>query len=292
MDRDVALIGFGEAGRTFAESASWGLRACAFDRKTDSAETREDQLAVYRAAGVVPADTVAAATTAAPVLLSLVTADQALAAARSVAGLGLSGAWYFDGNSVAPETKRRAAEAIERAGGRYVDMAIMAPVHPARLDVPILLSGEQGNEAQAVLRALGFQAVRMVGEQVGRASAIKMIRSVIVKGIEALTAECVLAASRADVLDEVLASLDASERATAWHDRADYSLDRMLVHGLRRAAEMEEVSSTLADLGIEPEMTRGTIVYQRALGTFGATRPGTGLQAKLDIIENRGAKAA
>lgn len=291
MDRDVALIGFGEAGRTFAESARWGLRACAFDRKTDSAETREDQLAVYRVAGVVPADTVAAAVTA-PVLVSLVTADQALAAARSVAGLGLGGAWYFDGNSVAPETKRRAAEAIERAGGRYVDMAIMAPVHPARLDVPILLSGEQASEAQAVLRALGFRAVRMVGEHVGRASAIKMIRSVIVKGIEALTAECVLAASRADVLDEVLASLDASERATAWHDRADYSLDRMLVHGLRRAAEMEEVSSTLADLGIEPDMTRGTIVYQRALGMFGATRPGAGLQAKLDIIENRGAKAA
>ena len=114
-----------------------------------------------------------------------------------------------------------------------------------------------------MLRAAGFAKTRVVGDEIGRASAIKMIRSIMVKGIEALTAEMMLAATRADVVDEVLSSLDASEKNDSWFVRAEYNVERMTTHGLRRAAEMEESAKTLIGLDIEPLMTSGTVKRQR-----------------------------
>jgi len=292
MDFDVALIGFGEAGDSFARSAAWRDRAAAYDLKTASPATSARKMEDYRAAGISDFPSAAEAAAAAPIVLSLVTADEAVAAARSTAPGLHKGTLYCDGNSVAPDTKRAAAQIIEAAGGRYVDMAILAPVHPASLSVPILLSGQAANEACSALRALGFDSVQVAGDSIGKASAIKMIRSVMVKGIEALTAECVLAASRAGVLDEVLSSLDASEKHPPWLERADYNLDRMLVHGSRRAAEMEEVAKTLMALGIKPEMTRGTIILQRAIGGLSKPAPGCRLADKIDIIERKGSEVA
>jgi hypothetical protein len=104
----------------------------------------------------------------------------------------------------------------------------------------------------------------VIGEEVGRASAIKMIRSVMVKGIEALSWECAAAAEAAGVYDEIAASLDASEKPVGWARRFAYNRERMETHGLRRAAEMEEVARTLEGLGVEPVMTRGTVQRQRA----------------------------
>jgi 3-hydroxyisobutyrate dehydrogenase-like beta-hydroxyacid dehydrogenase len=167
----------------------------------------------------------------------------------------------------------------------------MAPVDPARLNVPLLLSGARAQEAAQRLAALGFVNIRVVGDAVGRASSIKMIRSVMVKGIEALTAECVLAADAAGVLDEVLASLDASDKPRPWDARADYNLDRMLVHGLRRAAEMEEVVKTLDGLGTGAAMTRGTVERQRAIGALGIKQPPEGLTPKISGMNDIAAAA-
>ena len=159
--------------------------------------------------------------------------------------------------------KRDAAAAVEAAGGRYVDVAVMAPVDKG-LAVPLLLSGPDAQAAQPILAALGFTNLRTVGEEIGRASAIKMIRSVMVKGIEALSWECAAAAEAADVYDEIAASLDASEKPVGWAERFAYNRERMETHGLRRAAEMEESTRTLESLGVEPLMTRGTVQRQRA----------------------------
>ena len=281
MEQEVGLIGFGEAGSTFALAGDWAAAAHVYDAKTDAAATRDAMLAAYRQAGVLPARFLEDALDGVGLILSLVTADQALAVAEAAAAMIAPGALYCDMNSVAPQTKQAAARAIEAAGAHYVDVAVMAPVDPARLNVPLLLSGARADEAQARLAALGFAKIRIVGADVGRASSIKMIRSVMVKGMEALTAECVLAAEAADVLDEVLASLDASEKAKPWGARADYNLDRMLVHGLRRAAEMEEVVKTLEGLGTGVAMTRGTVERQRAIGALGVKVPPEGLGAKI-----------
>jgi len=262
----LALIGFGEAGATFARASNWGATACAFDvdaeRKHAMAET-----------GIVAASDAASALEKAPLVLCLVTADQALDAAREYAPFLQRGAIWCDMNSVAPDTKRQAAKAIEDAGGRYVDVAILAPVEPARLKVPLLLSGPDPQDARASLLACGFVNIRVVGNEIGRAAAIKLIRSVMVKGIEALADEMMAAAQTAGVVEEVLASLDASEGSGTWAERVSYKLDRMALHGARRAAEMEEAVKTLEALGVEPVMTRGTVQRQRtAAGRTRTTR--------------------
>ena len=252
----VALIGFGEAGESFARAPGWRGETRAWDLLPERREA-------MAGCGVETGEDAASALADRAFLLSLVTADAALAAARDYAPLLPEGALWCDLNSVAPETKREAAAVIEAAGGRYVDVAVMAPVDQG-LAVPLLLSGSHAMAALPLLEALGFSNLRVVGDAVGRASAIKMIRSVMVKGIEALSWECAAAAEAAGVLDEITASLDASEKPVGWAERFAYNRERMETHGLRRAAEMEESARTLQGLGIEPVMTRGTVQLQRA----------------------------
>ena len=263
----LAFIGFGEAAQAFAKDMPAALAA--YDRKTDVAATREAKRADYARLGVAPCADNAAAIAGASLILSLVTAAQALAAARETAAAIPAGALFCDMNSVAPDTKRAAALAIEAAGGRYVDVAVMAPVHPARRAVSLLVSGPHAEAGVEALRAAGFAKVRRVEGPVGRASSIKMIRSVMVKGLEALTTECVLAADRAGVTDEVIAALNASWPGVDWAEKADYNLERMMVHGLRRAEEMDEVVKTLDGLGTGSAMTRGTVERQRTIGRLG-----------------------
>jgi 3-hydroxyisobutyrate dehydrogenase-like beta-hydroxyacid dehydrogenase len=159
----------------------------------------------------------------------------------------------------------------------------MSPVHPAGLGVPLLVSGPHAVAGAEALVASGFTQVCIVEGAVGAASSIKMIRSVMVKGLEALTAECFLAADAAGVTDAVRASLNASWPGTDWGEKADYNLDRMMVHGTRRAAEMEEVVKTLDALGTGSAMTRGTVERQRAIGALGLAAP-TSLSAKIAAI--------
>jgi 3-hydroxyisobutyrate dehydrogenase-like beta-hydroxyacid dehydrogenase len=263
----IAIIGYGEAGRAFSADTPWCESACVYD--IDPERTRQASLAE----AVADAD----------IILSLVTADQALLVAQAAAEHIKSGALFCDMNSVAPQTKQAGAAAIEaNSKAHYVDVAIMAPVNPARRDVPLLLSGASARSALEMLAYLGFSNMRLVGEAVGRASTIKMLRSVMYKGVEALTAECLLACEKAGVAQEVLGSF-----GNDWASGADYRLDRMLVHGTRRAAEMKEVVKTLIGLGVEPALTRGTVARQRALGALGVLQPPEGLDAKLSEIEKR-----
>ena len=273
----VALIGFGEAGCTFADAGGWEDAVFAFDIAPARRAAMEE-------CGVLPTSSPAEAMAGAEIVLSLVTADQALPAARDYAPLLPKGALWIDMNSVAPHTKAAAAATVERAGARYADVAVMAPVDPARLNVPLLIAGPHAAEAMAALRDLGFAKTRVVGDKVGQASAIKLCRSVMVKGLEALTAEMVLAAHEAGVLDEVLASLDASEKHVSWRERADYNLDRMIAHGQRRSAEMAEAATMLRDLGIAPLMTENTVRRQQGIGALGIAPVPPTLDSKIAAI--------
>ncbi|MBK8630447.1 MAG: NAD(P)-dependent oxidoreductase [Sphingomonadales bacterium] len=268
----IAIIGFGEAGFTFARAGGWEENAHVFDI--------EDKGPAFEEAGVVSCASAAESIRQAPTILSLVTADAALDVADNAAQHIARGALFFDMNSVAPNTKRAAAKAIEAAGGRYVDVAVMAPVNPARLGVPLFLSGPHAQAGQVALTALGFTKLRIVGEDVGRASTIKMLRSVMYKGVEALTAECLLACEAAGVTDDVLGSF-----GNDWSSGADYRLDRMMVHGVRRSAEMAEVVKTLEDLGVAALMTRGTVERQAQIGGLGVKNPPEGLDAKLERLK-------
>ena len=253
---NATLIGFGEAGQAFAGDDAWR----AFDIVPEKSRSA----------------TLAEALAGADIVLSVVTADQALIAAKAAALLIEEGALYCDMNSVAPETKSEASAAVEAAGGRYVDVAVMSPVHPAKRATPLLVCGPDAEAGAMALEALGFSNVRIVGDTVGRASTIKMLRSVMYKGVEALTAECLIACERAGVTDEVLGSF-----GNDWSSGADYRLDRMMLHGLRRAAEMDEAVKTLVGLGIDPLMTQGTAMWQRQIGALGFPSPPEGLDPKL-----------
>jgi 3-hydroxyisobutyrate dehydrogenase-like beta-hydroxyacid dehydrogenase len=271
MDEKITLIGYGEAGRSFAVAAGWRALAHVFDVKPIADHYAQD--------GVSGCDSLSDALENSKYILSMVTADQALLAAQNAAPFLPADTLYFDMNSVAPDTKRQASAVIEAAGGRYVDVAIMSPVNPSLMNVPLLVSGPHAEAGAASLGQLGFTNVRIVGDDIGRASTIKMLRSVMYKGVEALTAECLIACEKAGVTDEVLGSF-----GNDWSEQADYRLDRMMVHGLRRSAEMAEAAKTLEHLGVEALMTHGTVKRQAQIGQLGIDPVPEGLEEKLERL--------
>ncbi len=257
----VALIGLGEVGEILAaELAAVGVRDVrAFD--IAFADPRSRQRAAAQRLGVAIAASAPAAVAGAEIAISAVTAGSALDAARScVPALG-GGAFFVDCNSVAPKTKVAAAAIVDGAGGRYVEAAVMAPFPPRRLKTPILLGGRH---AAAFLAAIADwpHAAKVYSEQVGSASAVKMCRSVMIKGLEALTVECVLAARRYGVLDDVLASLGDTFPGQDWHAKSRYLISRALIHGRRRAEEMREVAKTVEAAGFDPVMTQAIVEKQ------------------------------
>ena len=200
------------------------------------------------------------------IVVSAVTAASSLEAARSVKD-HLTGQFFLDINSVSPGRKLETAKELGDAG-RYVDVAVMAPVHPARHQTPIMLAGPHAETIGPLLSELGMKLSVAEGD-VGAAAAIKMVRGVMIKGIEALTAECFLAATRAGVADQVMKSLSNNYPALDWSKVIEYNLERMATHGGRRAAEMEEVADTLRELGVEPLMALATVARQREMGELG-----------------------
>jgi 3-hydroxyisobutyrate dehydrogenase-like beta-hydroxyacid dehydrogenase len=178
------------------------------------------------------------------------------------------GALFLDCNSCAPQTKQASSQLIEAAGGRYVDVAVMAPVNPAKNRTPLLLSGAHVDDAKTILDALAMNATLEPGP-VGTASSVKMVRSIMVKGMEALSAECVLAGRLAGVDTQVLASLEHFHPGFEWTKKAGYNLERMTQHGVRRASEMEEVCHFLNHLGIAEPLSASTVRWQERLGNSG-----------------------
>lgn len=268
----LAFVGFGEAAQAFVEG--WGAaraaRTRAYDIKTDhrDAATREAKWADYARVGVSGCTTPAEALNDVGTVFSTVTADQALRAAEEAAIHIAKGALYFDCNSCSPETKRKAALAIDAAGGCYVDSAVMTPVHPKLHRTPLLLSGPHAEAAAAVAEALDMNA-RAIEGAVGKASSIKMLRSVMVKGLEALLIECVLAGRQAGVDEVVLDSLEASFPGFDFQSKTAAAIGRVTKHGARRAAEMREVAQTLDELGISPHMANATAAWQQKIGALG-----------------------
>jgi 3-hydroxyisobutyrate dehydrogenase-like beta-hydroxyacid dehydrogenase len=267
----ISFIGFGEAGQAIAS----GLREAGAGRMSawdilfpQAAGERLRQAG--EAIGVRGASSAGDAVRDAAIVISAVTAAASIAAAQSVKAHLVGRPFFLDINSVSPGRKQETAKLFGEAA-RYVDVAVLAPIYPARHQTPMLLAGPHAAAVAPILAALGMRAT-IAGTEVGAAAAIKMVRSVIVKGIEALTLECFLAAARAGVVNEVANSLKNNYPGLDWSKIVPYNLERMAVHGKRRAAEMEEVAETLRELGVEPLMTLGTVKRQREMGQVG-TQP-------------------
>ena len=263
------FIGFGEAGQAIAAGLrDEGVeRIAAWDILFPTAEGETLKTAAA-AIDVRCASSAADAVRDADIIVSAVTAAASVEAAQSVKPHLAGAPFFLDINSVSPSRKQETAKLLGRAA-RYVDVAVIAPIHPARHQTPLLLAGPHADAVAPVLAALAMRAT-VAGAEVGAAAAIKMIRSVIMKGMEALTLECFLAAARAGVVDEVAGSLKNNYPSLDWAKIIPYNLERMASHGERRAAEMEEVAATLRELGIEPLMTQATVQRQREMGEIGA----------------------
>jgi 3-hydroxyisobutyrate dehydrogenase-like beta-hydroxyacid dehydrogenase len=257
----VAIIGLGEVGQAFALDlrAAGVQRITAYDIAFAKADSAQSQAA--KSLGVIVATSAPEAAKGVTFAVSSVTAGSALDAARATAP-GLSGGtMYVDVNSVSPRTKQEAAEIVEKAGGRYVEAAVMSPIHPKRIGTPILLGGKHTAAFLEVGKPLGFNA-KVYSDKVGAASSVKMCRSVMVKGIESLVAECLLASHHYGVTDDVLASLKDMFPGQDWDKTARYMLSRTLHHGKRRSEEMVEVAKTVRDSGIDSTMSDAIVIRQ------------------------------
>ncbi|NJD87129.1 MAG: NAD(P)-dependent oxidoreductase [Betaproteobacteria bacterium] len=261
-----ALIGFGEAGQAIAEGlrGEGVTRLAAWDILFPDAKRGAPLREAAGRLGVRVASGSPDALGGADIVVSAVTASSNLDAARSaVPGLA-AGQFYLDINSVSP-TRKREAGAIVGARARFVDVAVMAPILPLRHRTPMLVAGPHAADLVPELLACGMK-VEKAGDEVGAAIAIKMVRSVMIKGLEALTQECFLAARAGGVEDRIIASLTQSFPALDWAGMVDRNMERMASHGIRRAAEMREVAQTLEEMGVEPLVTRGTIERQQRTG--------------------------
>jgi 3-hydroxyisobutyrate dehydrogenase-like beta-hydroxyacid dehydrogenase len=288
---NIALIGFGEAGRILGEDLSGKARVSAFDLKFADARSGPSQ----PAKDVAKASSAAEAVAGVDLVISAVTAAQTLAAAKSVAGAMARGARFLDLNSASPGVKREAAEAIHRAGGRYVEAAVMSPVPPKRIATSMLLGGPHADEALAELKALGFAGASVFSAEIGKASAAKMCRSVMVKGIEALLSESLLTARAYGVEETVIRSLDDLFPGPDWTNLARYMISRTLEHGTRRAEEMREAARTVAEAGLDPHMSQATAERQDWAPAFAAALSeqelGDMLDAIRELMDRKGAAA-
>ncbi|MFM9927666.1 DUF1932 domain-containing protein [Variovorax sp. H27-G14] len=259
MGITLGLIGYGEVGAIFGRGllgqqgidsiAAWDLRFA--DPVTGSAAR-----AATEAHGVRAAHSMAALCADADLLICAVTASQTLPVAQEAARHARAGARFLDLNSASPGTKQRAAQALQAAGVDYVEAGVMTSVPPYGIRVPMLLGGAQAAALAATLNAWGMQA-QVASDALGVASAIKMSRSIMIKGLEALVIESFTTARHYGVEAQVLATLQETFPQIDWPRQGAYFFSRVVQHGKRRAEEMRESAQTVREAGFEPLMTAG-----------------------------------
>jgi 3-hydroxyisobutyrate dehydrogenase-like beta-hydroxyacid dehydrogenase len=251
----IGFVGFGEAAFHIAK----GLRQpsissiSAFDINVTEKLRRRAQ-----DAGTRLVDTNQELAESCDIMMSAVTANQAMNAAEQNAPFLTQAHIYADLNSVSPGLKQSIARVIEASGARFAEIVMMAPVPPYGHKVPMLAGGDGAQAFVDQLTPFGISA-EIVSREVGTAAATKMFRSIIVKGMEALLTECVLGASRYNADERVFASLAETFPAINWKELADYMVGRVVVHGERRAREMEEVAATLREIDIQPIMAEAIV---------------------------------
>jgi len=258
-----AVIGFGEAGSILgADLAAAGRDVAMYDILLDAPATREAMVEKALRTQVRAALSFEAAVADVQVVICAVTASSSADVAAKAAKVLRAGQVLLDINSVSPAKKSSNAALVEAGGADYVEAAVMAPVPPQRLRVPMLLGGKRASTLAAELRDVGMNTTAL-SEQIGVASAVKMCRSIVIKGLEALAVESMLAARRFGAEREVLQSLNETFPSMGWTGQLpDYLISRVAEHGRRRAGEMREVARTLQDVEMEPMMALAAAARQ------------------------------
>jgi 3-hydroxyisobutyrate dehydrogenase-like beta-hydroxyacid dehydrogenase len=276
----IGLIGYGEVGKILTAAlqpqvdwvGAWDIALA--DASKGPVMKRHAALA-----GVEACESAEAVLAKADITISAVTAANTLEVARNAVGSVRKGAYFFDLNSASPGTKKRAAQLIDGAGALYVEAGVMTSVPPYGIGVPMVIGGAHARELADRLTPLGF-ALEVVDEQIGTASAIKMCRSVMIKGMEAIVIESFATARRYGVEERVLESLRETFPGMDWEKQGAYFFSRVAEHGRRRSEEMREAANTVREAGFEPWMAAGTagkhawVAALGAAGVFAGVTPG------------------
>jgi hypothetical protein len=259
----LGFVGFGEAGYHIAKGLGGAgvknIHAYDIHARTEGRGEKIQQRA--REAEVALCESNARLAASCNVLLATVTASQAAIAAEQNAPHLAAGHIYADLNSVSPALKQSIAQLIEARGARFVEVAIMSPVPPHGAAVPMFLGGAHAQALVDLLAPFGMR-LEIISARIGAASATKMCRSVIIKGLEAILFESVLASVPYGADERVFATLNETMPGIDWKKLADYMVGRVIEHGERRARELEEVAATLRAIGVEPVMTEAIVKRQ------------------------------
>lgn len=271
----VGVLGWGEVGGIFSTAlcprVPW---VGAWDAKLADPEQRQRLVGRPTVQGVVACASVAELCEHADLVISAVTASQTLAVAHDLAAHLRPDTWVLDLNSASPGTKLAAARCIHGVGGRYVEAGVMTSVPPHGVAVPMLLGGPHASDLQPLLSALGMRT-EVASERLGVASATKMCRSVMIKGLEALVIESYTAARHYGVEDAMIATLQETFPGIDWSGQGAYFFSRVAQHGRRRAEEMREVANTVREAGFTPFMASAIaakddwMADQATTGAFG-----------------------
>ncbi len=258
----MGLVGYGEVGRILAEDLrAQGVQVSAWDLKLASPASATPLRDHAGQHGVELARSAVELAGRSDLLISAVTASQAVPVAADCAPGMPAGSFFLDVNSASPDAKQRAAALVDGAGGRYVEGAVMTSIPPHRIRVPLLLGGAAAATLAPLLCSLGFAAT-VSSDRLGVASATKMCRSVVVKGLEAMLIESFTAARFYGVEDAVLASLHETFPGVDWERQGTYFFQRVIEHGRRRSEELREVAETVRDAGLQPHSAAGTAERQ------------------------------
>jgi 3-hydroxyisobutyrate dehydrogenase-like beta-hydroxyacid dehydrogenase len=252
----IGLIGYGEVGKIFCAGlqAKPGVTAvAAWDVKFDNPAAREVQLAHAAQSNVQACTSMRALCNTASFIISAVTASNTLLVAQEAAQHIRAGSIFLDLNSASPGTKQQCALAIETAGAHYVEAGVMTSVPPYGIKVPMLLGGAYAEQLAIALRAWQMDA-KMVSDKLGVVSAIKMCRSIMIKGLEALVIESYTTARAYGVEDFMLPTLQETYPGIDWQEQGAYLFSRVAMHGKRRAEEMREAANTVREAGFSPFM--------------------------------------
>ncbi|NDP62314.1 DUF1932 domain-containing protein [Polaromonas sp.] len=276
----IGLIGYGEVGKIFSSGLKdkAGVAALSvWDLKLGNAATQAAELSHAAAAGVATQPSMQALCEASELVISAVTASNTLAVAQEAVPFMRVGTVFLDLNSASPGTKQQCAAVLEAAGAHYVEAGVMTSVPPYGIRVPMLLGGAKAAELAPLLVSWGMGA-RAVSERLGVASAIKMCRSIMIKGLEALVIESYATARAYGVEDQVLPTLQETFPSIDWSAQGAYFFSRVVQHGQRRAEEMRESANTVSEAGIEPLMATAIAARHQSV----ADQAGAGLFAGLD----------
>jgi 3-hydroxyisobutyrate dehydrogenase-like beta-hydroxyacid dehydrogenase len=270
----IGLIGYGEVGKTFSIGLNDRVASCAaWDLKFANLALRAAELDHASANGIQACASMRELCETSDLVISAVTASNTLAVAQEAAKYIQAGGLFLDLNSASPGTKQQCAALIDARGAHYVEAGVMTSVPPYGIRVPMLLGGAQAAPLAALLVSWGMDA-KAVSDQLGVASAIKMCRSVMIKGLEALVIESYATARAYGVEDHVLPTLVETFPSIDWEKQGAYFFSRVVQHGKRRAEEMREAANTVKEAGFEPFMAAAIankhqwVADQAAAGLF------------------------